>query len=105
MGYTLKATCSNCKLNKSLTYGAGMMNFEKQCFIPAIDDDGKLISADSKDEKNKNLQYYTVPMSEEIIDNIDDYIEWMDYALPRENNKCPQCSQHSLRFEVTALFD
>ena len=105
MGYGIKATCSDCGLKKDLTFGAGMLNFQKECWSPAVNEKGNLVSADMKKKENQALKFYARQFENEAEDVFDTHHQWHFYWLPKEKNHCPNCNKETLSFKVSAMFD
>ncbi len=105
MGEILEAKCYKCGLSQQLLFGAGMLNFDTVSDIPALDENGKLVSVNIRDERYKDYQFYTAPdMYEGDIEG-EDELTWSEYTLKSKKNYCPDCKQMTMEFVHIALFD
>ena len=105
MGSVLKAICK-CGFEQEFLFGAGMMDFETVCNVPAVNKETGEFTVENYFNKDslENLSFYTQPemYSGKIID---DYHEWGEVLLKPTANFCPKCKNFKLTFEGIALFD
>lgn len=107
MGQILTAKCRCGYTVKSLNFGAGMMNFEDSCSVPALDRSTmEIVSRDlmKPGADAANLSYYTEPEMNDGAAKESPY-EHFDRFIQRSGNYCPKCHQFTLGFEMTALYD
>lgn len=107
MGSMVLAKCTNCDFEKEFDFGAGMMDFQTICNVPAISTKtGKFLTKNIFDkEKLKGRYLFYSDKSMHLGTISQDDLQWGDIWLKRNENFCPVCKSFSLRFDVVGLFD
>lgn len=105
MGTIIRAKCSCDYHTEELWFGAGMENFKKECFVPALRSNSKTI--EMVNIKNKANREDYVFYNEPVLQSISDApkIEFNPVEISTLGNLCPACGAYTLEFEETGLFD
>lgn len=107
MGQILNAVCNKCGFQKEIIFGAGMMDFQTVCNVPALNaKTGKLVIKNFfKIDKNSiDFTFYSEPtMYKGKIKN--DALEWDGIYLSHQNNLCPKCQGYTMEFISCGNFD
>ncbi len=110
MGKIITAICkASCGFKKeNIYYGAGMLTFQTECNVPAMNmKTGDFLEENYFDKDNlpEHIVFYDSP--EMYKGDLDRYrnIQWCDVYLKPEQNLCPNCRKFSLLFWITGFFD
>lgn len=107
MGTILNAICLNCNFQTVFHYGSGMLAFEKECNVPALNlKTGKFVIENyfNKTALKHKVIFYT---EREMYQGKKEKSghQWGNVMINEHKNKCPLCKQFTLDFEFRGLFD
>lgn len=107
MGQILNAKCNKCGYHKEIFFGAGMMDFQTVCKVPALNTKtGRLVVKNfyKIDKQSIDITFYCEPeMYQGELG--DEGHEWGDIFLSSTNNLCPKCNAFTMDFEDYGHFD
>lgn len=107
MGQILKAVCKNCYFEEEVWFGGGMLNFETECNVPAINNttgEFEIMNIFNKDLFDGNYTFYNDPSMFKGKITIDSP-QWYDIYLCPTKNLCPKCKSFKMNFESVGFFD